>query len=195
MSLIYSYFRKLYITRSVHLRTCHSILWVAKNFPISHMMQYTIGWESDGKTILWEKYEYHFPRFSPYSGLCCIFPCYGKLMGKPMHFPYTELYQRIGIRWEKAPILWGKYEYQFPMFFPYSEFCCIFTCYGKLMGKPKHFPYAEVFHRIRMGKVWIPISQVVPIHWVLLHFPVIWKVDGKAHAFPIWWNSLVFACV
>ena len=34
---------------------------------ISHMMKYTIRWESDGKkvSILWGKLNYQFPRFSP----------------------------------------------------------------------------------------------------------------------------------
>ena len=59
---------------------------------ISHMMKYTIGWESDGKKlpILRDKYDYQFPMFSPYDGFCCMFPCYEKLMGKPKHFPYDE---------------------------------------------------------------------------------------------------------
>ena len=113
---------------------------------ISNMTKYIIGWESDGKEvlILWEKYDYQFPRFSPYNRFCCIFPYYGKLMGKPMHFPYDEVYHRMGIRWEKST------------------------------------------HT--MGKVWLPISQVFPIQWVLLHFPLLWEIDGKTHAFPIWWS-------
>ena len=39
-------------------------------------MKYTIGWESNGKraSILWEKYEYQFLRFSKYTGSCRIFP-------------------------------------------------------------------------------------------------------------------------
>ena len=65
---------------------------------ISHMMKYIIGLESDGKKvpILWEKYDYQFPRFSLYNGFCCIFPYYGKSMGKSMHFPYDEVYHRMG---------------------------------------------------------------------------------------------------
>ena len=61
-------------------------------------MKSTIQWESNGKkaTILWEKYEYQFSRFSPYDGFCWIFPYYEKLMGKPMHFPYDEGYHRMG---------------------------------------------------------------------------------------------------
>ena len=74
------------------------------------MMKYTIGWESDGKNvpILWEKYDYQFPRFSPDDGFCCIFPYYGKLMGKPMHFLYDEVYHRTGIGWEKSTYTMGK---------------------------------------------------------------------------------------
>ena len=77
----------------------------------------------------------------------------------------------------------------------YDEFCCIFLYYGKLMGKPMHFPYEEVYHRMgivwgkithSMGKVWVPISQVHPIRRVLLHFPVLWETDGETHAFPLW---------
>ena len=124
-----------------------------KNSCISHMMKYTIGWESGGKKlpILWEKYDYQFPRFTPYDGFCCIFLFYGKLMRKPMHFPYDEVYHRMGIGWKKTT------------------------------------------HT--MGKVWLPISQVFPIRWVLMHFPILWEIDGKTQAFPISWDSLFFSCV
>ena len=126
-------------------------LW--ENPCISRMMKYTIGWESDGKKapILWEKYEYQFPRLSPYHGFCYIFPCCGKFMGKPIHFPYAEVYHRMGIGWEKST------------------------------------------HT--MGKVWLSISQAFLIPWVLLHFPVLWEVYGETHAFPIWWHRLIFSCV
>ena len=49
-------------------------------------MKFTLGWDSNEKkvTILWEKYEYQFPRFSPWGfltiGFFCIFSWYGKLM-------------------------------------------------------------------------------------------------------------------
>ena len=57
---------------------------------ILHVMKYTIRWESDGKKvpILWEKYDYQFPRFSSGDAICCIFPCYEILMWKPMRFLY-----------------------------------------------------------------------------------------------------------
>ena len=66
---------------------------------ISHMLKYTIRWESDEKkaAILWEKYEYQFSRLFPCHGFCCIFSYCGKFMGKPIHFPYAEVYHRMGI--------------------------------------------------------------------------------------------------
>ena len=62
------------------------------NLSISHVMKYITGWESSWRNppILWEKYEYQFPSLSP--GFRYIFSCYGKLMGKPMHFPYYEIH-------------------------------------------------------------------------------------------------------
>ena len=111
------------------------------------------------------------------------------------------------IGWEsngkKAPILWEKYEYQFPRLFPYHGFCCIFPYCGKFMGKPMHFSYAVVYHRLgirweksthTMGKVRVPISQTLPILWILLHFPIPREIYGETHAFPIWWHWLIFCC-
>ena len=102
---------------------------------------------------------------------------------------------------KKAPTLWEKYEYQFPRLSPYHEFCCIFPYCGKFMGKPMHFPYAEVYHRMgigweksthTMGKVWVSVSQTFPIPWVLLHFPVLWKIYGETHIFYRMMTSVNF---
>ena len=83
-------------------------LW--ENPCISHMLKYSIGWESTGKKapILWENYGYRFPRFSRYHGFSFIFLYCGKFMGKPMHFPYAEVYHRMGIGWEKSTHTMGK---------------------------------------------------------------------------------------
>ena len=98
---------------------------------------------------------------------------------------------------KKHPYYGEKYEYQFPGFPPYHGFWCIFLCCGKFMGKPIHFPYAEVYHRMgirweksthAMGKVWLSIFQTFPIPWTLLHFPVLWEIYGETHAFPICWS-------
>ena len=97
-----------------------------------------------------------------------------------------------------------KSDYQFPRLSPYHGFCCIFPYCGEFIGKPIHFPYAEVCHRMgigweksthTMGKVWLSISQTFPIPWVLLHFPVLWENYGETHALPIWWHRLIFSCV
>ena len=66
---------------------------------ISHMMKYTIAWESNGKKEpkLRENNGYPFPRLSLLDEFCIIFPCNGKLMGQPMHFTYDEVYQNMGI--------------------------------------------------------------------------------------------------
>ena len=59
------------------------------------------------------------------------------------------------IGWEldrkKAPILWEKYGYRFPRPSTYHGFCSIFPYCGKFMGKPIHFSYAEVYHRMGIG--------------------------------------------
>ena len=105
-----------------------------------------------------------------------------------------RIYHRIGIWWKKVRILRGKYGYQFPRLSQFDGFRCIFQCYGNLMGKPKHFPCDEVYYKMgiwlkkcthTIGKVWVLISQVVLIRWVLLDFFVLWEIDGKTHAFPI----------
>ena len=72
---------------------------VWENPRISHVIKYTIGSGSNGRNepILLEKHEYQFPRISPYYEFCCIFPYCDNCMGKCMHFPYGELYHRMGI--------------------------------------------------------------------------------------------------
>ena len=96
---------------------------------------------------------------------------------------------------EKVPILWEKYEDQFPTSSRYDGFCCIFLYYWKLIEKSMHFPFDEVYHRMGivwgkithiMGKVRLPISQVHPVRWILLHFPELWEIDGETLAYPIW---------
>ena len=45
-----------------------------------------------------------------------------------------------------------------------------------------------------MGKVWLPISQVLLMRCDLLHFPMLWDIDVKTYAFPIWWDLLISSC-
>ena len=69
------------------------------NPSILDMKKYTIGCESyeEKSSIPWEKYEYLFSSFTPYDRFLWTSPYYEKLMGKPMHFPYDEVYDRMGI--------------------------------------------------------------------------------------------------
>ena len=69
-------------------------------------------------------------------------------MRKHMKFSYEEEYHRMGIQWKKHPY-YGTLFLELPLF---DGFCCLFPCYGKLMGKPMNFPYDEVYHR--MGIEW-----------------------------------------
>ena len=50
----------------------------------------------------------NFPGSFHRMGFCCIFPNYGKLMGKPMHFPCDEVHHRMGTGWEKSTHTIGK---------------------------------------------------------------------------------------
>ena len=70
-----------------------------------------------------------------------------------------------------------------------------FPWYGKVMRKPMYFPCDELYHRIgirwrksthTLSKARVSIFQVLPRWWVLLNFPLLWEIDGKTHAFPLW---------
>ena len=104
------------------------------------MMKYTIGWESNGKKapILWEKYEYQFPRLSQYYGFCFIFPYRGKFIEKLIHFPYAEVYHRIGIRCEKTTHTMGEVWVSVSRLSPYHGFCC--NVPWEIYGETHSFP-------------------------------------------------------
>ena len=64
---------------------------------ISHKMKYTTGWETNGKKapILSKSMSTNFPGFPHSMGFLQnpvkYIRAIGKLMGKPMHFPYDEI--------------------------------------------------------------------------------------------------------
>ena len=64
---------------------------------VSHVVKYTIRWESDGKNVLIfrGKNGYQFPRLFQFDVYHCTFSCYGKLMRKPMYFAYYKVYHRM----------------------------------------------------------------------------------------------------
>ena len=109
---------------------------------ISHVVNYTIGWESDRRKV----------SILPDSPNSTGFVAFSYAMGNWWGNPCISQVMKYTIGWEsnvkKAPMLWKKYEYQFPRFSPIPGFCWIFLCYGKLKGKPMHFPYNKVYHRM-----------------------------------------------
>ena len=136
---------------------------------ISLIMRYTIGWESDWKIapILWEKYEYQFPRLSPYHGFCCIFPYCGKLMGKPMHFPYDEVYLWMGIGWENSTHIMGKVWASISQTSPIPRVLLHFPVLWEIYGETHAFPIWRhwlIFFLcpIRAGMSFIVISSSLP---------------------------------
>ena len=131
------------------------------NTCISDILKYTIGWELDGKKtpILWEKYHYRFPRFSPYHGFCCIFLYSGKFMGKPMHFPYAEVYQGMGIGWEKKHPYYGK---SLSINFPDVPHTVSFVAFSRKC-KCKGNPY--ISHMLKYTIGWESGWKKAPILW------------------------------
>ena len=152
------------------------------------MMKYAIGCEFNGKKapILWEKYEYQFPRLSLHHGFCCIFPYCGKFMGKPMHFPYAEVYHRMGIGWAKAPTPWETYGYcmvidfsDFPHTMGFVQFS---RTVGNLQGNTciSHMLFPK--YTIR----WESNGKKAPIIWEKYeyHFPRLFPYHGFCCIFP-----------
>ena len=134
------------------------------------------------------------------------------LIGKTMHFPCgNKVYHEMGIWWKKSICRLGKNGYQYPRLFQFDGFHCIFPCYGKLMGKPIYFTYYEVYHRMWkkhpyygksmstnfpgfpqtvgfVGYFRETTSQTFPIQWVWLSLPMLWEINEKTHASPMWWS-------
>ena len=110
---------------------------------ISHMLKYTTGWGSNGK-----KHPYHgksmginFPGFAH----LMVFTEFSYAIESWLENLHISHVMKSTIGWEsnrkKAPIPWEKCYYQFLRSSPYNGFCWIFSCYGKLMGKPMCFSY------------------------------------------------------
>ena len=117
---------------------------------ISHIIKYTIGCKSNGKrtSILWEKYEYQFPRFSTYHGFYKIFlranlPRFSHSMG------FSVFCHAMRNWWEKP-------------------------CISHMMKHTKGWKSNGI--PLFMEKVLDPISQAFPIQWVLLTFLMLWEI-------------------
>ena len=148
---------------------------------------------------------------SQFDAFHCIFLCYEKLMGNS----FVSQVMKYTIGWEsdrkKPQILLGMYGNRqlsqvspgFPRFSPYMFFLHILVLW-EINGELTHFTYDEVYHKMRigweksthtMGKLWVPVSQVLSIWWVLFHFLVLWEIFGKTHAFPVLLDLLIFSSV
>ena len=54
------------------------------NFPGSPLTMGFVGYSGN-----------QFPKLFPFDGFGCLFPCYGKLIRKHMHFPCNEAYYKM----------------------------------------------------------------------------------------------------
>ena len=194
----------LHITMSFVAFSCTMENWWG-NSCISHMMKYTVGWESYGEKspIPWERYEYQFPRFTPFEGFWCIFPYYEKFMGKPMHFRYAEAYHRMGIGWEKSTHTMGKVWLSISQTFPIPWVLLHLPILWEIYGETHAFPicWSIPYDGDWMGKnhPYYGKSMIIDFPyfsqpWVLLYFPILWEIYGETHPFPIWWHRLIFSC-
>ena len=198
---------------------------------ISHIIKYTIECESTWKKalILWENYDYQFPRFSTYDGFCRIFPeidfsgfshsisfpAFSHVLGNWRENPYIShimMYRQDGNLMEKTTHFMEKVWEPISQAFPIRW---VSLCYGKFDDKNpcishvikytigwesngKKHPYCRKSMSTNfpgsphtmgfLGYYQEPISQTFPIRWVWLLFPMLWEINEKTHAFPMWWS-------
>ena len=82
-----------------------------------------------------EKYDYRFPRLSPYHRFCYIFLYCGKFMGNPIYFPYAGVYHRMGIRSEKIIHTMGKVWLSISQTFPIPRVLLHFPKLWEIYGE------------------------------------------------------------
>ena len=156
-------------------------------------MKHTIEWESYGKkaSIIWEEYEHQFARFSPYDEFCCIFLSYRKLMGKPMHFPYDEVYRRMGIVWRKSTHTMGKVWVPISKVHPIWRVLLYFPILWEIVGETHAFPIclSISWDGNQMGKkeliLWwkyeYQFPRLSPYHGFYCIFPYCGNLWGNPH--------------
>ena len=173
---------------------------------ISHMVKYIIGWELGGKKarIYGESMSPNFS-VSPHT---IDFVAFSGAMGH--HWRnlciYHMLKHTIGWKSEgkKQPYHGESISTNFPGS-PHTMGCVAFSramrnwwenpCISHMIRFFNFFLWIEWEKNTHtIGKEWVPISKVFRIQLVLLHFPVIWEIDRKTNAFPIWWDLLIFSC-
>ena len=135
---------------------------------ILHVVKYTIRWESDGRkvSIRQSKMGTSFLEYPNLVDLTTFSHAMENSWGNPCISQIINYTIECEFSWKKSPILWEKYEYQFPRFSTYDGFCKIFSeinfsgfshsmdfpdishTFGKLTRKPMHYPYNQVCNRI-----------------------------------------------
>ena len=111
-----------------------------ENSFIFHVMEHTVGSGSDGRKlpILCKKYGTNFPGFFHRMGFVAFSHAMGNRWGDPC-ISHVMKYN-IGLESDrkKEPILWEKYEDQFPRFCPYDglHFPKLWDIYGRTNAFP-----------------------------------------------------------
>ena len=137
---------------------------------ILDFIKYTIGWESNGKKqpILWEKYDYKFPRLSTHDAFNKIFPwtnfpsfshsigfpAFCHAMGNWRENPCISHMMKYTAGWESNGTnhpFYGKITgTNFPGLPNSMGFADFSNAFWNLMKKPMHFPCEDVYHRMRI---------------------------------------------
>ena len=132
-----------------------------ENSCVSHMMKYTTGWQSNGKSH----------------------PFYGK----SVETNFSGIPHSMGFT-----LLWGSW-WENPFIFHVMKYTIGWESNGKkhphcgaIMstnspGSPRTMSF--------LGYYWEPILQTFPIRCVWSSFPMLWEINEKTHAFPMWWGK------
>ena len=109
-----------------------------ENTCISHLLKYTIRWEKS--TYIMGKVWLLISQTFPIPCDLLHFPILWKIYGGPMHFPYDELYHRMGIEWEKSTHTMGKVWVSIFKTFPIPWVLLHFPILWEIYGESQEFP-------------------------------------------------------
>ena len=118
------------------------------------------------------------------------------LMEKSTHFKekvWEPISQAFPIRWVSMTflILWEIW-WESPCISHVKKYTIAWESNGKkhpYYGKSMSINFPVSPHTMGFVRSYRePISQASLIQWVWLSFPMIWEIDKKIHAFPMWWS-------
>ena len=164
--------------------------WFCRIFPEPISQVFLIWWVFLPFSMLWEIHEktYGFP-------IWWSIPQDGNLMEKTIHFMENvrkPIFQAFPFWWVLLTflMLWEIW-WENPCIFHAMRYTIGWESngkkhpyYGKGMsanfpGSPHTMGFVEYYRE--------PISQAFPIRWVWLSLPMLWEIDEKILAFPLWW--------